>query len=322
MTQRARRARGDGTSRARRERSGAAPSPVWRKTSREVKDRIGRALVAVDRECDRRARIDADPIGPVRRYDRRADLELAGLVGACLAFGNARALRAKVSDVFDRLGPNIAGIADDELEVFARLGDWRHRVYRGEDVARLLIGARRVQRQARSLERRFCQALDRHGELREALGEWADAIRSAGGLDRAGARRRGPLHLVPDPRKTSGCKRLLLYLRWMVRPDDGVDLGLWTRVPASLLLIPVDTHIFKLSRNLGLTERRTLSWPLAEEVTAALRDYEPDDPVRFDFSLCHLGMLQRCPSRRDEARCRGCGVQPVCLHWRRPRSRS
>jgi uncharacterized protein (TIGR02757 family) len=282
---------------------------------------IFRVIERVDAACDRSARIHSDPIGHVRRYTGRANLEIAGLVGACLAFGNVKALRAKVSDVFDRLGPELARTADDELGVFAAMGGWKHRVYQGEDVARLIIGARRVQRANGSLERCFTDALGRHGELRPALSDWVREIRTAGGLDVAGQSRRGPQHILSDPAKTSACKRLLLYLRWMVRPDDGVDLGIWTTVSPSLLLIPVDTHLYKLSRNLGFTKRATLTWATTEEVTAALRRLDAEDPVRFDFPLCHLGMLQRCPSRKDAAKCEGCGIQSVCRHWSRPAAR-
>jgi uncharacterized protein (TIGR02757 family) len=286
------------------------------RTSAPYAQRIFRALERVDAACDRTARLAADPIGPVRRYSSAENLEIAGLVGACLAFGNVKALTAKVSDVFDRLGPDIARSADDELGVFASMGGFTHRVYRGDDVARLVIGARRVQRAHGSLEQRFVAALDRHGSLRPALAEWTTAVRSAGGLDVAGRTRRGAQHILPDPEKTSGCKRLLLYLRWMVRRDDGVDLGVWRRVSPSVLLVPVDTHLFKLSQNLAFTDRRAPSWETTEEITAALREFDPDDPVRFDFPLCHLGMLQRCPSRKDRVRCEGCGIKPVCRHWR------
>jgi uncharacterized protein (TIGR02757 family) len=108
----------------------------------------------------------------------------------------------------------------------------------------------------------------------------------------------------------------MLLLRWMARPADGVDLGVWP-IPPSQLLVPVDTHIHKLARNLGLTRRNDVSWRTASEITAALRRFDPADPVKYDFSLCHLGMLQRCPSRRDPERCEGCGVMPVCRHWAR-----
>jgi uncharacterized protein (TIGR02757 family) len=102
----------------------------------------------------------------------------------------------------------------------------------------------------------------------------------------------------------------------MARPADGVDLGLWD-VPASRLVIPLDVHIHKLGRNLGFTSAKSANWKAALEVTDALKRFDPADPTRFDFSLCHLGMVQRCPSRKDPERCEGCGVQPVCRHWAR-----
>ena len=303
--------------RPRVERSGFDALPAARKRA------IRRALDRVDRCIDRNERLAADPIGSVRgRYRERKDLEIAALVGACLAFGNVKALRAKVDEAFDRLGPSLARLADDELEVFARLGGFRHRVYRGEDLARLVIGARRVQRASGSLGLRFQAELRSHGALRPALTAFTTAIREGGGLHVARGRRRGALHILPDPAKTSGCKRLLLFLRWMVRDDDGVDLGLWhDLVPTSLLLCPVDTHIFKLAKNLGLTSKKTMTWATAEEIGRALAFFDPNDPARFDFSLCHLGMLQRCPSRRDAERCKGCGVKSVCRHWDGHRAR-
>lgn len=85
-----------------------------------------------------------------------------------------------------------------------------------------------------------------------------------------------------------------------------------------MLLVPVDTHIHRLALNLGLTARASLGWQTTEEITAALRRLDPSDPVKYDFALCHLGMLQRCPGRRDEVRCRGCGVRALCRHWDRP----
>lgn len=251
----------------------------------------------------------------VHRYAAPEDQEIVGLACACVAFGNVKAIRAKLDDLLARLGEHPARVADDPEDLRARLRGWKHRVFRGEDLARLIAGARAVQRADGSLGARFARELAKHGELREALAAWCDAIRDAGGL-RPSARRRGPAHLLPDPRGPSGCKRLLLYLRWMARPADGVDLGLWDLGPERLL-IPVDVHIHRLGKNLGFTRRRAASWRTAEEITAALRRYDPHDPAGYDFSLCHMGMLQRCPSRRDERRCEGCGVKPVCIHWNR-----
>ncbi|HLK35324.1 MAG TPA: TIGR02757 family protein [Polyangiaceae bacterium] len=276
-----------------------------RLTQREMA--VKAALDAVRARCDVSARREADPVGIVHRYRAPRDRELVGLVAACIAFGNAKTIRAKLDDLLGRLGPSPARAADDPRALAARLRGWKHRVFRGEDVARLLCGARAVQREHGSLGACFATGLER-GTLREALAELCDAIREAGGLTRG--------HLLSDARGPSGNKRLLLFLRWMARPADGVDLGLWA-VDAARLLVPVDVHVHRLSRNLGLTRRRTTSWRTTEEITRALSRFDPRDPVKYDFSLCHMGMLQRCPSRRDPRRCAGCPVMPVCIHWKK-----
>jgi uncharacterized protein (TIGR02757 family) len=286
--------------------------------------RIGRALEGVRRRCDVVARRAKDPVEVVHRFADPRDQEIVALLAASIAFGNVKTIRAKLDDAIARLGPRPAFTADDELGVFVRMDGWIHRVFRGEDVARLVIGARRIQRAYGSLGRRFEVDLDNtKGSLRGALAGFCDAIRGAGGLPLPRVRsqvkapkgaRRGPYHILPDPLGSGGSKRLLLFLRWMIRPADGVDLGLW-KVSPSLLLCPVDTHIHKLARNLGFTKRKDVSWQTAEEITRALAVFDPKDPVKHDFSLCHMGMLQRCPSRRDPKKCEGCGVKPVCRHW-------
>lgn len=277
-------------------------------------DAIHAALDRVRATVDVAARRDADPVGIVHRYADPLDREIVALVAACIAFGNVKTIRAKLDDALARLAPSPARTADDAPATLRRMRGWTHRVFLGEDVARLVIGARAVQRAHGTLGARFAEELARHGALQPALRAWCDAIRAAGGL-RPDARRRGPAHVLPTA-GPSASKRLMLYLRWMVRPADGIDLGLWDVDPA-ILLCPVDTHIHKLSRNLGFTRRRDVSWRTAEEITRALARFDPADPVKYDFSLCHMGMLQRCPSRKDAARCEGCGVKSVCRHWRR-----
>jgi uncharacterized protein (TIGR02757 family) len=280
----------------------------------EREERIKDALDEVRARCAMRERLDTDPVRFVHEYADRNDRELVALLAACLAFGNVKAILAKMTDLLARLGDHPSDLAGRSLqEVQSRLRGWKHRVFRDDDVARLLVGARRVQRTHGSLGALFAAELRRTESLREALGSWCDAIRSAGGLRRGGPRR-GPSHLLPDPRGPSGSKRLLLFLRWMVRAPDGIDLGLWSVDPAALL-VPVDVHIHKLALNLGFTRRRTPSWRTTEEITRALARFDRSDPTKYDFSLCHMGMLQRCPSRRDAVRCEGCGVKPVCIRW-------
>jgi uncharacterized protein (TIGR02757 family) len=302
--------------RARRRPTARPGAAQGRDAARQARVKV--ALDAVRAQCDVAARREADPVGFVHRYADPHDQELVALVASSIAFGNVATIRAKLGDLLERAGPRPALGADDAEALGRRLRGWKSRVFRGEDIARLLVGARAVQREHGSLGARFQAELSRRGPgpdgVREALASLCDAIRAAGGLRRGGPRR-GPSHLLPDPRGASGCKRLLLFLRWMARPADGIDLGLWD-VDLARLLVPVDVHIHRLARNLGLTARKDTSWRTTEEITAALARLDPADPVRYDFSLCHMGMLRRCPSRRVPVLCEGCGVKPVCVHWR------
>ena len=292
-----------------------------------VKDTLDR----VRERCDAKARRAADPVSFVHRFDQAVDREIVGLVAACTAFGNVKAIQVKLEELMVRLGPHPAELADDTRRLHQRLRGWKHRVFKGEDIAHLIAGARSVQRTHGSLGVFFKIELARaderassaHAAVRDALCAFCDAIRAAGGLGDLAQRtgRRGPAHLLSEPRGSSGNKRLLLFLRWMVRKADGIDLGDWSIDP-SRLLIPVDVHIHRLSRNLGLTERRALSWSTTEEITRALARFDPDDPTKYDFSLCHMGMLKRCPSHADAARCEGCGVLPVCVHWKGARGKT
>lgn len=268
--------------------------------------------------CDVAARRASDPVELVHRYETLHDRELVALIASSFAFGNVKALRAKIEDALARIGPDVARACDDAAGLKRALRTFRHRVYRGEEVAALLLGARALQRRDGSLG----QALAKRyrgagGDLRAALAPWVSDLRTLGGLDRLGKTRRGPGHLLADPSGASATKRIMLLCRWMIRPADGVDLGLWDEIPPAALVMPLDVHIHKLSRNIGLTARATASHLAAADITRELARLDPVDPVKYDFSLCHLGMVQSCPSRRDAKKCDGCGVRPVCRHWAR-----
>ena len=117
--------------------------------------------------------------------------------------------------------------------------------------------------------------------------------------------------MFPAPASGSACKRLCMFLRWMVRPADGIDLGLWDGVSAAQLIIPVDTHISRISRYLGLTKRKAADWRMAQEITSALRVFDPADPVKYDFSLAHLGISDGCDGK-DARSCMSCPIVGIC----------
>jgi len=114
----------------------------------------------------------------------------------------------------------------------------------------------------------------------------------------------GMMHFFPTPAKGSACKRMNLFLRWMVRDRD-IDFGIWKGIPKNKLVIPLDTHIARISRCLGFTMRRSADWKAAVEITNALKQFDPDDPVKYDFALCHHGIAGMC-AKGDVRLCTGC----------------
>jgi uncharacterized protein (TIGR02757 family) len=297
-----------------------------RRISRDRADALRPALDRFQRSFDARARLAFDPVELPRRYPDPGDAEVAGLLSACLAYGRADLFKPQLRGVLAAMGERPATFA----ESFAGAPDpaafsaFRYRFNRPEDVAALVAAAGWLRRIHGSLGARFAALLAEErgsGEpLRRALDRFARELREAppvaGILRRRG--RRGLAHLCPDPSLPGACKRWNLYLRWMVRGPDGVDLGLWRGVPAAALVLPLDTHLARIARYLGLTDRRDMTWRTAEEITRNLRAVDPDDPVRFDFALCHLGMSGACPPRRDPQKCQACPLRPHC----RARARS
>lgn len=284
--------------------------------------RVLRVLDSVRDGCDLGARRAKDPVDFVHRQRTPADQELVGLLASSLAFGNVVTIRQKVAEVLARLGQIAASPAraSESLPSLLKvLEGFVHRLFRGEDVARLLYGARTCQLRDGSLEATFCRGFDA-SDLSEGDATWdglaflVDAIRKEGGLDLPDPHgRRGARHLLPDVKKGGGAKRLFLFLRWMARPADGVDLGVW-RLPPRLLFCPVDTHILKLGRNLGLTTRSDAGARTVREITASLASFDAADPIKYDFSLCHLGMATRCRERHDPPICDACPARTACRH--------
>lgn len=257
----------------------------------------------------------ADPVSLVHRYEGRHDREVVALVASALAFGNVKVVLEKCGDALRRLGPSPARGAGNLRVALERLLGWKHRVFIGADVARLAHAARRLQLAHGSLGARFAADLAAEGgDLRRAIGRFAEALRLAGGLA-PHPTRRGPSHILPRAGGQGAMKRMALFLRWMTRPADGVDLGVWDGLVAPrALVVPLDVHIHRFGRNLRLTDRAGASWETALEITRGLARAAPEDPLVYDFSLCHLGMVQGCPSRRAPV-CAACPLRAACRHW-------
>ena len=227
--------------------------------------------------------IHPDPLEMVLRYQDPADQEIAGLIASSLAYGRVSHILASLEKVFRYL-PNPA----DDLEGASRgslrdlFSGFRHRWTTGEELADMLLGVRLARERWGSLEACFASGInDGDRDVLAALVTFVEHLRAASG--------RRDSRLLACPSGGSACKRLLLYLRWMVRKDE-VDPGPWTGVDPSLLVIPMDTHMHRISTGLGLTDRRRADLKSALSVTAFFRELNPEDPVRYDFALTRFGI--------------------------------
>lgn len=254
---------------------------------------------ALDKVYDRFNRpefIDPDPLALVRIYPDPADREVVGLLAAGLAYGRVRSILNSLDRLLPELGPSPATFVDvsPPRTLLRVTHGFRHRWTSGEDVTELLLGVRSVRRAHGSLQACFLAGLrEDESDGRAGLAHLVDELRRGG----------GPCRLLADPRGGSACKRLHLFLRWMVR-KDAVDPGGWTAVPASLLVVPLDTHMHRVGLALGFTDRKQADGRTALEITQGFRQVCPDDPARYDFALTRPGI-------RDGFDMRTLGRDPV-----------
>jgi len=182
---------------------------------------------------------------------------------------------------------------------------WSGGLQPADRAAKPRFGVRRLAAAFARLPRKRSQATARQGASRS---------QSPGGGNRArtaDAPTPSLRYLLTSPADGSACKRMNLYLRWMVR-RTAPDLGLWTFVDPAKLVMPLDTHVHRITSFLGLGSRRTADWKAARALTDRLARFDPSDPVRFDFAICRLGILDLCSRRRQKANCDVCLLRPAC----------
>ncbi|HVR71784.1 MAG TPA: TIGR02757 family protein [Vicinamibacteria bacterium] len=269
-------------------------------------DRLRRRLDALYRHYDHRF-VDPDPLQFVRGQRRSEDREVVGLVASALAYGNVRQIKRSIAAVLDVVGPRPARALRrlSPQAAHRALSGFKHRFNDGRDVACLLYFVRQMLETAGSVEAFFAAGLaPGTGHLGPALASFSTRTLALdhGGLygDRPLPRGAGVRFFFPTPDDGSACKRLNLYLRWMVR-REGVDLGLWRTVDPCRLVIPLDAHVFAIARRVGLTRYRSPGWRMALDITERLRRLDPGDPVKYDFALHRMGLWQK----EDEIRSLG-----------------
>jgi len=242
------------------------------------------ALERLYEQYNRRCYVHPDPLEFLYRYPDVRDREVAGLIAALLAYGRVKQILRSVRWVLDRLGASpgesLRRMSPADLPV--RFAGFRHRFQTSGELVALLRGMQRALRRHGSLEACFLGEYDQADEtVLPALCGFVHVL-DAGAGGKCG-------QLLPDPRKGSACKRLHLFLRWMVRRDE-VDPGGWDSVPPDRLIVPLDTHMHRVALTLGATKRKSACIGAAGEMTAAFRRICPDDPVKYDFALTRLGI--------------------------------
>lgn len=252
---------------------------------------------------------DNDPVELVWAYESPADREVVALISSCLAYGRVEILKESIKDVLGVLGPAPStslrrvdvGTLADELDGFV------YRMTRGDDVLDLFSAISAALKEFDSLEQLYASAdAGTHTQRASAMVQYLREHRVRDDVER------GFRYLLPDPADGSACKRLHLFFRWVGRGRDGVDLGLWDALSADELVMPLDTHTSRICRYLGLTERKTVDGVMARQVTESLKQLDADDPLRYDFALCHLGISQSCIHQRSDEHCPTCPIQAVC----------
>ncbi len=297
-------------------------------------------------------RLDSDPLRFPHRYALPGDREVVAFLAASLAFGRVASIQASLERLLSALGPSPARFLDDwDEKPIASLERFVHRWVTGKDVEEILRTVKRARRAHGSLGALFARS-DAEAEgtgTRTGTGIFLEgesrrgrAARVAGG---AGSNRhagsdyvsalsfflrslrsfspsrrplsRGLQFLLPSPFSGSACKRQHLFLRWMIRADD-LDLGLWSgeRFSPARLLLPMDTHVHRISRYLGLTRRKAADLGASREATAWLSKISPKDPVSFDWALSRLGILAECSFHPARRHCERCTLAAVCRERR------
>ncbi len=279
--------------------------------------------------------IKPDPLQFVYQYHNRADMEVTALLAAALAYGRVQQIEKSLTCLLGRMGDSpFEFVRNFDRHERRKLKDFKHRFTTGDCLSDLLMLLKRVLNRYGSIEKFFVQGYNLGDKnVIPALSKFCDSLLDTHAKTHKGHITRGLGYLLPRPAVGSACKRLNLFLRWMVRNDD-VDTGLWKSVDKAKLIVPVDVHMGRLCRILGLypvrsnpgksarppsvqtsngvCNRKTASLSTAVKITESFAELEPADPVKYDFALSRIGILKNCTGQ-CRAECEDCELLTICL---------
>ncbi len=237
-----------------------------------------------------KSRISPDPLEFLHRFDNWKDIEAAGFISSTLAYGNIK----QIIKTLDKLFKIIGGSPYEFISCYNYskdhkiFKDIKHRFFSDLDIAALFESLSLSYKHYGSLKYLYLlYYFEGESNIKNSLSLFSQHLLELAST--TGVESRGLKFMFPDPYKGSACKRLNLFMRWMVRKDE-LDFGIWNEIEKNKLVIPVDTHIAKICCILKLTRLKNVSWKMAEEITANLKSFDPADPVKYDFAICHIGM--------------------------------
>lgn len=260
------------------------------------------------REYDFKGRLSHDPIKFPHQYKNHSDIEVSGFIASCLAYGKVTLFMPVVDKILSAMGKSPYDFLSDfnikkHRKIFAGI---KYRFNDNDDIICLLYVLSIVLKRFKSIEALFkLRYSDTAKNIESGLTGLIDALLNidTSPVYNENIRTRGFLQFFPSPIKGSACKRMNLFLRWMIRDKD-IDFGIWKGIPKDKLIIPLDTHIARISRCLGFTERSSGDWKTAVQITEALKKLDPLDPLKYDFALCHHGISKVC----SKANCGNCSL--------------
>jgi len=262
------------------------------------------------RDYDFKGRLGHDPIEFPHRYENRRDVEVSAFIASSLAYGKVELFKPIIKKILSEMGSSpYEFLLEFSIKRHRRLFEGiKYRFNENYDLMALLFILHKTLTGNKSLENLFMKFFRFDSlTIEEGLTGFVASLLQTNtsvvyGKDIKPA---GLRQLFPSPLDGSACKRANLFLRWMVRDRD-IDFGIWEGIPKKKLVIPLDTHIARISRCLGFTERKSQGWKMALEITEALKRFDPEDPLKYDFALCHHGISGVCKGEKNGAECKGC----------------
>jgi uncharacterized protein (TIGR02757 family) len=232
--------------------------------------------------------IEDDPIQFPHRFTRKEDIEIAGLITATISWGNRTMINNSMNRLLQKMGESpFEFVTNFSKKDESKLKGFVHRTFNDSDCTNYIKVLKHIYSSEGGLEQLFVIGYQTDGTIKSAINQFRVRFENYDNSSHT-------LKHVPNAMQGSACKRINMYLRWMIRPSrEGVDFGIWKSIPTSALMMPLDTHSGRVARSLGILNRKQDDWKAVDELTSVLKWFDPNDPVKYDYALFGLGVNEK-----------------------------